>query len=123
MNKSLNNEKGITLVSLIITIIILLILAGITLINLIGENGLLNRADTAKKAYEISAIKEAMQIELADMEMEAITKGNGIVTGTILREVIRKHGGELEADNETIRLQDYELKLSEIWKGNVDFSK
>ena len=112
MNKSLNNEKGITLVSLIITIIILLILAGITLINLIGENGLLNRA-----------IKEAMQIDLADMEMEAITKGNGIVTGTILREVIRKHGGELEADNETIRLQDYELKLSEIWKGNVDFSK
>ncbi len=42
------NEKGITLIALVITIIILLILAGITIATLTGENGILSKASTAK---------------------------------------------------------------------------
>ena len=38
-----NNQKGITLVALVITIIVLLILAGVTLAALSGENGILVR--------------------------------------------------------------------------------
>ena len=41
-------ENGITLVALVITIIVLLILAGISIATLTGENGLLNRATQAK---------------------------------------------------------------------------
>ena len=40
-----NNEKGITLVALVITIIVLLILAGVTILALSGDNGILNRAE------------------------------------------------------------------------------
>ena len=43
-----NIEKGITLIALVITIIILLILAGITLAMLTGENGILNKASKSK---------------------------------------------------------------------------
>ena len=42
------NVKGITLVALVITIIILLILAGITIMALTGDNGLFTRAQQAK---------------------------------------------------------------------------
>lgn len=55
------SQKGITIVSLVVTIILLLILAGITIIGLIGENGLLNKTKEAKKnqliADELEKIK------------------------------------------------------------------
>lgn len=44
----MKEQKGITLVALVITIIILLILAGITVATLSGDNGLFNRAKQAK---------------------------------------------------------------------------
>ena len=46
-----NNEKGITLVALVITIIVLLILAGVTILALSGDNGILNRASQSKSKY------------------------------------------------------------------------
>lgn len=53
----IRKNKGITLISLVITIIIILILASITLSTLIG-NGLLNKVKEAKKQAEIANIKE-----------------------------------------------------------------
>ena len=44
----MRGQKGITLIALVITIIILLILAGISIATLTGENGLFNRAKQAK---------------------------------------------------------------------------
>ena len=44
----MKEQKGITLVALVITIIILLILAGISIATLTGENGLFKRAKDAK---------------------------------------------------------------------------
>ncbi len=51
------NEKGITLIALVITIIVLLLLAGISIRTLTGQNGILNKANSAgeetkKKNYE-----------------------------------------------------------------------
>ena len=42
-------EKGITLIALVVTIIVLLILAGISISMLTGQNGILNRASEAKQ--------------------------------------------------------------------------
>ena len=53
-----NNQKGITLVALVITIIVLLILAGITIAALSGENGILVRGRESKYATNISSAKE-----------------------------------------------------------------
>ena len=54
-------NKGITLIALVITILILLILAGITIASLTGENGLINRAANAKEQTEIAQEKEILQ--------------------------------------------------------------
>lgn len=70
--KSFQN-RGITLIALVITIIILLILAGITISSLSGDNGLFSRAKEAKYETEKAQLKENLQIEaLSSFD----TKGN-----------------------------------------------
>ena len=48
----MNQPKGITLIALVITIIILLILAGITIATLTGENGMLAKATRSKRRIQ-----------------------------------------------------------------------
>ena len=55
-------QNGITLIALIITIIVLLILAGVTIAALSGPNGLITRAIEAKEKTEIARIEEAINL-------------------------------------------------------------
>ncbi len=50
--KKINKNTGITLIALVVTIIVLLILAGISISMLTGQNGILNRASEAKEKTE-----------------------------------------------------------------------
>ena len=52
MNETKKNTRGITLIALVITIIVLLILAGVTIAALSGDNGILTRAKDAKEKTE-----------------------------------------------------------------------
>ena len=63
MKQILNEQKGVTLIALVITIIVLLILAGVTIATLTGDNGILTKAQSTKIQSERASIKE--QIELA----------------------------------------------------------
>ena len=77
--KRLNN-KGITLIALVITIIVLLILAGVTIATLTGENGILTRASEASKETDIASVKEQAQLDITNWVAEEIENGrNGIV--------------------------------------------
>ncbi len=67
--KQNSREKGITLIALIITIIILLILAGVTINVLIGDNGLLKTAKEAGEKYEKAAIKEELESVILDIQI------------------------------------------------------
>lgn len=55
-------KKGITLIALVITIIILLILAGITLSALMGENGLIENTKTSIDRYKRSRAEEKVTL-------------------------------------------------------------
>ena len=56
MKKILKENKGITLVALVVTIVVLLILSTITINMTIGENGIITKAqETARKTNEIEA--------------------------------------------------------------------
>ena len=56
--KILKQNKGITLIALVITVIVLLILAGITINLTIGQDGILKRAEEAGKNYVEAAENE-----------------------------------------------------------------
>lgn len=60
--KVVKEKKGITLIALVITIIVLLILAGISINMLTGQNGILNRAQEAKEMTEIAGEEELRKL-------------------------------------------------------------
>ena len=81
-------EKGITLISLVITIIVLLILAGVSIATLTGENGILTKANQAKEETEKASKKEKTDLAILEEMM------NG--TGTEVQQVTDEKPGELE---------------------------
>ncbi|MFR3919976.1 MAG: leucine-rich repeat protein [Clostridia bacterium] len=64
------NKKGITLVALVVTIVVLLILAGVSLNLLIGNNGIITRAKQAKISNDLSSYKEQLAMFIADKKTE-----------------------------------------------------
>lgn len=57
------SQKGITIISLVVTIIILIILAGISLNLILGENGLIGKAKETQKIQDIARISEKLELE------------------------------------------------------------
>lgn len=64
------NQRGITLIALVVTIIVLLILAGITIGLALGENGILGRTQTAAEEHEKAAVLETLKLAVAEGETE-----------------------------------------------------
>lgn len=69
----MKKDKGITLVALVITIIILLILSGIT-ISQLTESGIFDKAQQATQEAKYADAKENLQLMLIDIKTEIITK-------------------------------------------------
>ena len=69
-----NNNKGITLVALVITIIVLLILAGVTIASLSGDNGILTRGAESKEATEIGEAKDQVNLAINEGTTEYYAK-------------------------------------------------
>ena len=62
MKTVLNGHRGITLIALVITIIVLLILAGVAIATLTGENGILTQAEKANEETRYARVKEARDL-------------------------------------------------------------
>ena len=86
--KKFSKNKGITLIALVVTIIVLLILAGISISMLTGQNGILNRATEAKQ--ETGVAQEEEQVKLA--VMSALTEGTGTLTIPNLKKELADYG-------------------------------
>lgn len=65
-------NKGITLIALVVTIIILLILFGITITMLTGENSILKNASKSKEENEYAGINEAINMELQNYKINKV---------------------------------------------------
>ena len=92
---NLKNKRGITLITLVITIIILLILAGITISTLTGDNGLFARAQQAKRITRYESAKETINTKL--MEIRTNCYANNVVYD--IKEIFEEMK---QADNITI---------------------
>lgn len=75
------NNKGITLIALVITIIVLLILAGVSIAMLTGENGILKQANTSKVASIEGEVKEKVNLAIQSAKMYAEEKSVETSTG------------------------------------------
>lgn len=81
------NERGITLIALVITIIVLIILASVSIAMLTGDNGILKKAITAKEKTI-----EAEDEEKINLAILAARDNNGDFNRALLKEELRKYG-------------------------------
>lgn len=65
-------NKGITLIALVVTVIVLIILSGVVITMLMGESGILTQVKNAKIVTEISQIKEEWNIKKTELKMQEI---------------------------------------------------
>ena len=70
-------QKGITLIALVITIIVLLILAGVSIATLTGQNGVLSQANNAKIAQAHGNVKDSMALAYNEYQLEKQTQNVG----------------------------------------------
>ena len=88
-------QKGITLIALVITIIVLLILAGVSIAMLTGQKGILTQANNAKNETELASAKE--KVELAVIGAISQTRDGTLKVGN-LRTELANYGGTVEGE-------------------------
>ena len=109
MKNYLKQQKGITLIALVITIIVLLILAGVTIAMLSGENGILNRAQQTRGTDAYYSAEE--QVKLAYMTVKTEIMAERTKNGT--------YNAASEANTTALGTKvANELKTSDGWTVN-----
>ena len=91
LKERVNGKSGITLIALVITIIVLLILAGVTIATLTGDNGILTKAQSAKKVSTDAEIEE--KIKLAVIASK-INESNTVDTDVLTTELNNQFGDD-----------------------------
>ncbi len=94
----MGKNKGITLIALVITIIVLLILAAVSIATLTGENGILSQANKAKNKTEQAHEKEQIQLAYMAVKSKKMETGdNTKITVEDLNDEFNNDGVEAQA--------------------------
>ena len=93
----MKNNKGITLVALVVTIIVLIILAGISINLVLGDNGIITIAKKAKENTELAKAEE--EKALNDIYKQLETEGGN-------------SGGNTSSDDTVAKLAEFKLAIA-----------
>ena len=120
-------NKGVTLIALAVTIVVMLILAGVTISVLNGENGIVKQAQKAKEESKIKELKEKVRIDIAGKRVENI---NGELRVSVLKEILDKYFDnvpvepQITSETELKAKEEYgkyEMKISDIDVGEITY--
>ena len=109
----MKSQKGITLVSLVVTIIILIILAGISMNTLIGDDGIITKAKQAKQNIILAGEAEALQLNQLYYELETggeLTEDEESSKKDEIISLLQKQVEELQKQVATLQTENEELK-------------
>ncbi len=98
-------ETGITIVTLVITIIVLLILSGITITALSGDNGILKRAAEAKQETEKNQVIEMVQLEVLGTYAEADGEFDSEKFKDNVKDHLKNYNPVISEDEKTITVE------------------
>lgn len=105
-----NNRKGITLIALVITIIVLLILAGVSISMLTGRNGIITQASTAKKENSKMELKESLNLAMNAINIRFESQSDNItdiLNYYSTKENFIEYSG---FDNNEYKIEEYNIK-------------
>ena len=110
------NKNGITLIALAVTIIVILILAGVTIATLTSENGIVNQATSAKEKNNLEKIEEDFKLEYSNLILEKQLEGKveEIKLDKLVEKLREKGYSIVENDNKyyiNTNEKYYEVKL------------
>ena len=107
IKKTMKSNKGITVMSLVITIIVLLILVGVSISMLSGDNSTIGNAQKAKIENEKAQVKEELALSWHSVQIKSLTKRwKNETTRDALLEELKK-----EDSSATVTLEEQLLKV------------
>lgn len=114
----MKKERGITLISLVVTIIILIILAGVSINLIFGDNGIVTKAKQSKEMMEIASSKEKLELNKTELLLnsnEYILNLQTYINSLIEKGIITSNDIEnTEYDNsKLITMNGYVILLTE----------
>ena len=121
----MRSQKGITLIALVITIIVLLILAGVSIAMLTGQNGILTRAGEAKDDTAKAEVVERINMELNAIYTDALA-GQTTFDSTYTQAIETNLAGKAEIDDANTTTNKITIKGTGEYTGitgHVDASK
>lgn len=107
---TIKRNQGVTLIALVVTIVILIILAAVSVTMLIGDNGIILQAQKAVKETSHAYVKETVMFELAEYEM----KGKN---GNFLDYLKSEDGGKILTTNNVIKVSNFQGGEPNLGKG------
>ena len=117
------NEKGITIIALVITIIVILVLAGVTISTMQGNSGIISKADESKSQTERKEVIEKAKMTISE---KVVDNGGNELTRSELKEILEQYFIDVPEDYtlETILKTKeengkYEIKVSEIYDRDI----
>ena len=117
--KSLKTSNGITLIALVITIIVLLILAGISISMLSGDNSILQKATDAKQTSERAEAKEQAQMDImAYIADKTANHQDASLDDEKVKEILSDNKSYVKTAGDTSFITtkgEYEIPYSEIY--------
>ena len=116
----MKSTKGITLIALVVTIVVLLILAGVSINLVIGNNGIITKAGQSKDANKYAAIKDEYELYKSNQYIESVTGGSG---GKTFPEFLADLKNRGILTNEDIAQINSENKLTISDKYEISFAK
>lgn len=112
MEKILKKDRGITLIALVITIVVLIILATVAINISLGENGIFNRAKFAKEQYQNAENQEKEAIAKNTNDIDTILNYGGTREGLSEAEVDAKIASAIQNVNKEELLWENQNKSS-----------
>ena len=119
MKNRLNTKNGISLITLVITIVVMIILAAAVILTL-GDNNPIDKAKEARRISDIANIKEEIQMDVLGKQLE----NTGDISDATLQEILENYGTLSEEEKLTDKTLtttkgSYEIKVSDIFNGTT----
>ena len=110
-------ERGITLIALVVTIVILLILTGVTLNIALSDNGLFSKTKKAAEDYKAASEREYLEQNIASAKIEEIENGSANKLGEVLNKKDLEHSSNwhiLKVNDKSYDTGNYIKKGTEL---------
>lgn len=111
----MENKRGITLIALVITIIVLIILAGVSISLILGNNGIITKAKQGKQNYQEASVLEKVEMALVEYNTDKLLNGEEAEIEEALYKLLENETfKEIEPEDNIGIVDNYEIVLEKV---------